>query len=78
MIACAKCGVEMRCQKTGAMVHFGNGHIYAGDAFACERCGAHIVHTTAYPFYSERARHYVEMDTPDNDAEPGLVREEGE
>lgn len=74
MIVCAKCGVEMRCEKTGARVHFGFHHVYSGDAFMCARCGAHVVHCNPSGFESDRGNHYVEMDVPDNQGtEPGLV-----
>ena len=35
---------EMWCEKTGAYVDFGNGHIYAGDAFKCD-CGNQVIVT---------------------------------
>jgi hypothetical protein len=28
----------MRCYKTGAEIHFGNGHCYASDIFECPKC----------------------------------------
>ena len=53
MLICVKCKREMRCVKTGAHTHYGFGHVYAGDAFECPGCGAHIIHANDRPYRDE-------------------------
>lgn len=67
MIVCVKCQREMRCEKTGVGVHFGQGHVYAGDRFKCPECGANIVRTTAEPHFDPELKYhkeYVHMPSP--------------
>lgn len=64
MIVCVKCKREMRCEKTGVGVHFGRGHVYAGDRFECPDCGANIVQTNPEPHFDPEQKfhnEYVEM-----------------
>jgi len=64
MVVCVKCKREMQCVKTGARVHFGWGHVYAGDAFACPTCGVHVVRTNEQAYHEEDyadQEHYVEI-----------------
>ena len=64
MIICVGCKREMKCEKNGADTHYGNGHVYAGDAYVCPECGAHIIRTNPRPYrdegYADR-KYYLEM-----------------
>ena len=51
MIVCAHCHKEMRCSKTGLGVRFGEAHVYPGDEFTCEDCGAMVIITNAKPVF---------------------------
>ena len=48
---CVPCRKDMRCVKTGVVVHWGNGHCYAGDRFACTNCPADIVKVSGPPLH---------------------------
>ena len=50
MIVCAKCGVKMKCVKTGALVRFQNNTTISSDVFECQKCGAKIAECSADPY----------------------------
>lgn len=49
MIVCVNCRKEMCCDKTGLGVRFGLDHVYPGDSFHCDGCGATVIKTTDAP-----------------------------
>jgi hypothetical protein len=49
MKVCVICGLDMTCVKTGAVLHYGNGHCYAADIFACPKCNATVAVTGDTP-----------------------------
>ena len=51
MIMCGNCRIEMECVKNGVKTDFGHGHVYAGDAFQCNHCGAKIVRTNQEAYF---------------------------
>ena len=42
MKVCVTCRCEMTCEKTGATLHYGNGHCYSCDIHRCPTCGARV------------------------------------
>jgi len=54
MQVCVKCKKEMKCEKNGVAVRFGNGeHAYMGDTFKCPTCGTEIVVTNPLPIFDQ-------------------------
>jgi len=51
LIVCEKCLKEMYCKKNGIGIHYGNGHVYAGDRYVCSICGVSIVVAINLPNY---------------------------
>jgi len=55
MNVCAKCCMEMPCQKNGVVVRTrSTGHCVRGDVFKCPSCGARVI-VTAREGYIEEA-----------------------
>lgn len=55
MIVCANCKKEMNCIKNGSYVRFKNGHhVYAGDQYQCNECGATVNVTNGAPYFDPR------------------------
>lgn len=66
MIICVTCVMEMKCTKTGIGVDYGNGHVYSGDRFQCENCGADIIHANNSSYHDPEYKSkdvYLNMDT---------------
>jgi len=67
MYVCVKCRKEMRCDKTGVGVDFGNGHVYAGDRYKCPACGNEVVATNSNPYFDPEYKfkdEYLHMSCP--------------
>jgi len=53
MKICVTCRREMKCVKTGAKAVWHGHHIYAGDRYECQTCGAHIMVCNENPYQSD-------------------------
>ena len=48
---CIKCNMEMRCDKNGVALDFGNGHTYPGNRYKCPGCESMIIRTSPRVYF---------------------------
>jgi len=63
MIFCQKCRREMKVDKNGVGVDFGNGHVYCSDRYICLGCGATVLHALGASFdpHHELQNEYIDF-----------------
>lgn len=44
---------EMICEKTGAVLHYGNGLCYSGDVYRCPNCGCQFIVSAKTSYFIE-------------------------
>ena len=64
MQVCVKCRKEMKCDKNGVGVRYGEKgeHVYMGDRYMCVTCGATIIVTNDNSFHDEDAKRQLPED----------------